>query len=335
MVNGFAAYHEFMSTVVDAAVGIGVPCTRVTGEDARMANVVSAAEVLPFGFGTIAVDRAPVNGFRCAHTHEFVEMSLVRRGTAIHDTESGSVRIAAGDLIIVGQGSWHSYDADGSLELTNLYLSADLIAGELAWMLDFPHLGPIFRNTMAEPTAPAMTLRLAPRDRAAAIAAFNALEHIDGLNHLQRFARVLDLLGALAPAFIDDDSLAEHTADPTAHAHSATGSDRAGKYRTSVSHAVSILHDRIDESWTLRGLGAEVMLSPSQLTRVFTSDTGVAPMAYLQRIRSERMAYLLRTTSLTVASSGRAVGWIDPSHATRRFRAYWSVSPQEYRARTR
>lgn len=202
-------------------------------------------------------------------------------------------------------------------------------------MIDFPHLGPIFRNTMAEPTAPAMTIRLNPHDLAATTAAFNALEHIDEQNHFQKLARVFDLLGVLAPVFLDEAALAVLTVDPAVHSHAASGSDREGKYRASVSHAVSVLHDRIDESWTLDLLGAEIRLSPSQLSRVFTTDTGIAPMAYLQRIRAERMAYLLRTTALTIAAAGRAVGWSDPSHATRRFRAYWSASPQAYRNRVR
>ena len=39
------------------------------------------------------------------------------------------------------------------------------------------------------------------------------------------------------------------------------------------------------------------------------------------------MAYLLRTTDLSVAAIGRAVGWDDPSHASRRFTAHWRTSP--------
>ncbi|GAA1320419.1 helix-turn-helix domain-containing protein [Leucobacter albus] len=56
-------------------------------------------------------------------------------------------------------------------------------------------------------------------------------------------------------------------------------------------------------------------------------------MTHLQRLRAERMAYLLRTTELTVAATGRTVGWSDPSYASRRFSAHWGVSPSDYRRR--
>ncbi|WP_369804084.1 helix-turn-helix domain-containing protein [Mycobacterium sp. GA-2829] len=89
----------------------------------------------------------------------------------------------------------------------------------------------------------------------------------------------------------------------------------------------------MDHPWRLGTLAQHVLLSPSQLARVFKEDTGWSPMAYLQHLRAERMAHLLRTTNATVAAAGRAVGWNDPSYAARRFKTRWMVSPDRYRSR--
>ncbi len=58
-------------------------------------------------------------------------------------------------------------------------------------------------------------------------------------------------------------------------------------------------------------------------------------MAYLQRIRAERLAYLLRTTDTSVTAAAHAVGWHDPGYAARRFRAHWNTTPRAYRGRIR
>jgi AraC-like DNA-binding protein len=306
-------------------------CEDVPGEVA----VFSEAEVLPLGSGAVAVETLTISEFLCAHTHEFVEFALVRGGSATHHTEAGAVPIGAGDLIVVGQGTWHAYEPVEPLQLTNLYLSHDLVASELAWLRPFPRLGPLLGNTADNALAPAMTIRLDEADLPATAGAFDGLASLSSDNHFVRLARVFDLLGALTPVFHADSASIEVAVDRTDFTHATSGSDLTAKYRASVTHAVSVLHDRIDRSWTLDRLGAEVMLSPSQLSRVFTADTGTSPMAYLQRIRAERMAYLLRTTTVTIAAAGQAVGWEDASYATRRFRTHWNVTPHAYRARVR
>jgi transcriptional regulator GlxA family with amidase domain len=58
----------------------------------------------------------------------------------------------------------------------------------------------------------------------------------------------------------------------------------------------------------------------------------MSPIAYLNRIRAERAAGLLIETELPVSTVGALVGWHDPSHATRRFRSTFGLSPSQYRS---
>ncbi|GAA1116838.1 hypothetical protein GCM10009630_13200 [Kribbella jejuensis] len=99
-----------------------------------------------------------------------------------------------------------------------------------------------------------------------------------------------------------------------------------------VEHAMRVLEADLAEPWTLERLGARVNLAPGYLVRVFGKSVGMSPMAYLNRIRAERAAGLLIETELPVATIGAAVGWHDPSHATRRFRSTFGLSPSQYRA---
>lgn len=99
-----------------------------------------------------------------------------------------------------------------------------------------------------------------------------------------------------------------------------------------VQHAMRLLEASIDEPWTLDRLASLVNLAPGYLVRLFGRTAGISPMAYLNRLRAERAAGLLIETELPIAAIGAMVGWHDPSHATRRFRTTFGLSPSSYRA---
>ncbi|TDO45647.1 AraC-like DNA-binding protein [Kribbella sp. VKM Ac-2571] len=99
-----------------------------------------------------------------------------------------------------------------------------------------------------------------------------------------------------------------------------------------VQHAMRVLESDLAEPWTLDQLAARVNLAPGYLIRLFGKSVGLSPMAYLNRIRAERAAGLLIETELPVSTIGTLVGWHDPSHATRRFRSTFGLSPTRYRS---
>ncbi len=104
-----------------------------------------------------------------------------------------------------------------------------------------------------------------------------------------------------------------------------------GVLRGHVVSAVKVLRERIAEPWTLQALAEEIHLSRSQLVRAFDATVGVSPMAYLRRMRVERMARLLVSTDLSVAEAARSVGWRNQFHASQCFHAHYEVSPTEFR----
>ncbi|HTR71517.1 MAG TPA: helix-turn-helix transcriptional regulator [Mycobacteriales bacterium] len=128
--------------------------------------------------------------------------------------------------------------------------------------------------------------------------------------------------------------------DPDTHVpHNSPSGDQTrtpaphGVLRGHVVTAVGVLRTRIAESWTLDTLADEVHLSRSQLARAFDATVGMSPMAYLRRMRVERMARLLTSTDLSIAEAARMVGWKHQFHASRCFHAHYGISPTEYRRR--
>ncbi|RQN02326.1 AraC family transcriptional regulator [Aeromicrobium camelliae] len=102
--------------------------------------------------------------------------------------------------------------------------------------------------------------------------------------------------------------------------------------RAEVIAATDLMRGQISRTWSMETLAREVALSPSQLRRLFNSQVGVSPAAYLARLRAEKMAELLATTSMGVTQAARESGWRDATVAARNFKKRYGVSPREYAA---
>lgn len=63
----------------------------------------------------------------------------------------------------------------------------------------------------------------------------------------------------------------------------------------------------------------------------FTKRTGLSPMQYLQRLRMDKGAQLLRVTSLAVTEIALTLGYPDLYSFTRAFKNYYGVAPSVYR----
>ena len=100
--------------------------------------------------------------------------------------------------------------------------------------------------------------------------------------------------------------------------------------RAEVLSAISLVRADPGYPWTMDDLAEKVHLSHSQLTRLFRASTGMSPMAFVRRIRAERMAELLASTSVSVREAGAAVGWSDASIASRIFKRRYGVPPRTF-----
>ncbi|WP_449278939.1 helix-turn-helix transcriptional regulator [Leucobacter sp. GX24907] len=97
-----------------------------------------------------------------------------------------------------------------------------------------------------------------------------------------------------------------------------------------VLTAIELKDTNLSDPWTAEFLAREVALSPSQLSSLFRAQLGASPAAYLRKIRADRMADPLATTSLTAGEGGAAVGWQDPTFASRSFKHRYGIAPSTF-----
>ncbi|MFI8631232.1 helix-turn-helix transcriptional regulator [Microbacterium sp. NPDC077663] len=100
--------------------------------------------------------------------------------------------------------------------------------------------------------------------------------------------------------------------------------------RREVTLAAHALREDLAHSWSVTDLAGRVSLSPSQLTRLFRSDLGITPAAYLRQLRTDRMADLLLAERLSVGEAASRAGWASPNHASRAFTARYGISPRRF-----
>lgn len=88
-----------------------------------------------------------------------------------------------------------------------------------------------------------------------------------------------------------------------------------------------------DEALDVPAMARRAAMSVRHFTRVFRAEVGVAPAAYVERVRVETARRLLETTGMSIDRVAEAAGFTIPESLRRAFARRVGLSPREYRAR--
>lgn len=100
-----------------------------------------------------------------------------------------------------------------------------------------------------------------------------------------------------------------------------------------IQTAIHFMNSHLERQISLADMAAEARLSPSHLSHLFKTQTGLSPGEYLRRLRLEKASQLLTTTLLSIKEIMAMVGYNNRSNFLRHFRRYYDVAPSEYRER--
>ena len=101
-----------------------------------------------------------------------------------------------------------------------------------------------------------------------------------------------------------------------------------------ITWAIGYMHDHLGDAFSIRELAERVNLSPSRFRALFTTQIGLAPAVYLQRLRLRRARLLVERTFLSIKEVMALVGYNDPSHFSRDFKQFHNVLPSAVAGRT-
>lgn len=257
------------------------------------------------------------HGEASAHDHNCLELAFVLKGQARHYTVSGESLCRRGDLFLIPVGAWHGYAQCRNLEIMNCMLSPALLQRELAWMAQDAEFRALLG--LGEPLGCAGIRSLSVTG--------------SGLLRLQKLLSVLhrayerrasrtELLGHLL-------LLLERLR--VLSVEKGMGRENV-EIHASIRRGLQLLHENPAREWTLSLLASALHLNPSYLVRLFRSQTGLAPMKYLAKLRAEKAATLLLSSREGVAGIGAKVGWPDPKQFARSFHQHFGLSASRYRS---
>jgi AraC-like DNA-binding protein len=96
--------------------------------------------------------------------------------------------------------------------------------------------------------------------------------------------------------------------------------------------AIRFMDDHCAEPLSLTRLSELCHLSRTHFFRLFKKQAGCTPFGYLRQLRLREACRMLAGTNLTVAEIGCRVGWPDPYHFSRTFKAATGMAPSHYRS---
>ena len=106
-------------------------------------------------------------------------------------------------------------------------------------------------------------------------------------------------------------------------------------YEVVVRRAVERIAQELDQALDLSALAAGAGLSPLYFHRIFRGMVGETPLELHRRLRLERAASRLVNSTVPVTSVAFEAGYETHESFTRAFREAYSLSPSDFRARSR
>ena len=97
-----------------------------------------------------------------------------------------------------------------------------------------------------------------------------------------------------------------------------------------LSRALSVIHARPGQDWSLQSLANAAGLSRSVFARHFRAMAGLTPMAYVRRWRIHLARRALRDGNSTVSSIAYELGYLSEAAFRASFRQETGLSPREY-----
>lgn len=104
-----------------------------------------------------------------------------------------------------------------------------------------------------------------------------------------------------------------------------------GAIDPAVGRALGVMHSSPGREWSVKELAQVAGLSRSVFTARFVPRVGLPPIKYLNGLRLDKAAEILRRTSWTITEVSEAVGYASDAAFSRAFKLRFGVSPSQWR----
>ncbi|WP_261305155.1 response regulator transcription factor [Paenibacillus andongensis] len=103
------------------------------------------------------------------------------------------------------------------------------------------------------------------------------------------------------------------------------------KSKNTIDKAVKYIEEHYEQDCSLTDVASYVQMNPSYLSVLFKKATGERFKNYLNRMRMDKAALLLRNSDMKISEIASATGFDEPNYFTNVFRQQYQMSPKEFR----
>lgn len=253
------------------------------------------------------------------HRHPQCELTWIERGSGVRLLGDSAAPFAAGDLVLVGSETPHTWVSSSPSETGKV--SAD---SHIATVLQFSPLicetSPMaemaqLRNLLQDAKR-GLQVTGAARDRVTArMACMGGLEPLGQLEQLIGVLRELHL----------------HRVDTRFIASTANEPARSDGPSRRIDRVIQWIHHNIEQPLTLVDAATVAHVTPAAFSRFFRRETGKTFTDYVNDIRCAKACVLLKESRAPIAMIGLQCGFLTGSHFNRQFLARMGQSPRSYR----
>ncbi|EDY84434.1 transcriptional regulator, AraC family protein [Verrucomicrobiia bacterium DG1235] len=252
------------------------------------------------------------------HTHDFCELALITRGSAMHWLEGAEFPITAGDVFVLqGQQSHYYYDLQ-KLEMINIMFDPEQLNLPETRLRKIPGyralflLEPLFRKQHRFTSHLHLSRSTLAHSERIAVELDNEVRGKMEGYEAAMFAKFVELVVYLSRLYQETES---------------TNAEALLR----VAKVIGSIEDEFTKPWKVEDFAAMAHMSRANFMRVFRTATGETPINYLLQLRIQKSMTLLTSTKLSISEIAFEVGFNDSNYYTRQFKASQGISPLAYR----
>ena len=247
------------------------------------------------------------------HCHDYIEISLVKKGHGIYYIDGKEYPIKEGDLIILNPGTYHKSLVSCPEDCTTeIYIGfSDIHVKEMT-----PNTFPLPNNHIVFPLKDTIRQKV-----------FQLCFSMGKEFHTCQSGRYFMLKSYLIQFIVL--LLREQYETPIDNTGCIFESPNK-KYI--VQQMLRYFNEHYQEKISLDQIAKNMYLSTFYLSKIFKSEIGESPINYLIELRMEKARdLLLNEPQLSIQSIASNVGYEDVYHFSKLFKKHFGISPTKYR----
>ncbi len=265
----------------------------------------------------VMLEKAEQWEYVCPHSHDFIEVVFVAKGSALHSHVDLNGRkrtncLIQGDVFSVQIGEVHSYEQGRDLVLYNIFVKPEFLAGrpelrELpGWQRFFGERSRVSDTILHFPASMRHweTLSL---DRAVA-------------ESQQRRAGYLTIMTAQILDFLVTALRSPEMVRPEVH-----------EDRFCILQSIAMMEENPERHFTLEQLAKISRMSVPAYTQKFRSALGMSPMKYLLKARLHQVQHYLVSTELSINEIAALSGFCSANYLIKLFHRELGITPSQFR----